>query len=168
MADAGSDAATQLAHAQLAHANDLYRAKKYPEAEAACRDILHRDPCHGGAWERLAHIATSTERPLEAVAFYEEAIRHLAHPAEAHNNLAVALHQRGDLQAALEHYRRAIALGLSHGLLHSNFGCLLRDLGHLEDAVGQLRRALEIDPLLAHAHSNLGVVFCLQARADLA
>ena len=162
MADAGFDP-----EAALAHANNLFRAKKYPEAEAACREILQRDPRHGGAWERLAHIASNTHRPLEAIAAYEEAIRHLPHPAEAHNNLAVTLHQRWDLEGAQRHYRSAVALGLRHALLHSNLGCLLRDLGHLEDGVAELRRALEIDPWLAHGHSNLGVVLCLQARADL-
>ncbi|MEA2698820.1 MAG: protein O-GlcNAc transferase, partial [Myxococcales bacterium] len=160
------DAATTDARAiALQAAVDLFRAERFAEAEAACRAVIAADPDCGAAWERLAFTCDRLGRPAEAMAYFEEAIRRLNNPAQAHHNLAVLLHQQGETDAALSQYRRAIEAGCDDPLLHSNFGCLLRDLGQMQSSADQLARAVAADPTLAHAQSNLGVTLCLQARA---
>jgi len=142
----------------------LYRTGALDEAEARCRAIVERDPAHGAAWDRLAHIADRRGQRAAAEEHYRRAIATLAEPAEAHSNLAVLLQRRGDLAGAQEHYRRAIALGMRHAMLHSNYGCALRGVGHLQESAEQFELALALDDTLAHAHSNLGVTLALQGE----
>ena len=76
--------------------------------------------------------------------------------AEAFYNLGNDLQELGQLERAVENYRRALEIYPDYAEAHSNLGNVLRDLGQLGEAVACYRRALEIKSDFAEALSNLG------------
>ena len=62
----------------------------------------------------------------------------------------------GDLRAACERYRQAIALAPEHPAAHLNLGIALEGLGDLAAAQRMYEAALAVDPGNAYANYNLG------------
>jgi tetratricopeptide (TPR) repeat protein len=70
-------------------------------------------------------------------------------------NLAVAFYDDGQLDQAITHYQRALALRPDHAPAHNNLGAALRAQGRLDEAVASYERALAAQPDYADAHYNL-------------
>ncbi|MCH7705093.1 MAG: tetratricopeptide repeat protein, partial [Planctomycetes bacterium] len=83
----------------------------------------------------------------------------------AHNNLGIALKDKGELDAAIEHYNAALRIDPEGAGAHNNLGGALRAKGELDAAIEHYNAALRIDPDYADAHNNLGIA--LQAKGDL-
>ena len=81
-----------------------------------------------------------------------------------HYNLASALHKRGQLEEAAEHYRRALEIDFTSTDAHNNLGIILARQGKLKEASEHYRRALEIDPADVFAHYNLGNLLARQGE----
>lgn len=62
-----------------------------------------------------------------------------------------------DLPAAVQGYRRAIALDPTNFTLHLEVGVLLKQLGDWEEAVAVLREATRLEPLASEPHRELGI-----------
>jgi tetratricopeptide (TPR) repeat protein len=84
----------------------------------------------------------------------------LAGQHEIENALGTECARRGDLDAAEQHYRKAIALSPEFFKPHNNLGNVLRDRGRLEAAVAEFRAALGIEPSAHRVHANLGNTLC--------
>jgi tetratricopeptide (TPR) repeat protein len=93
-----------------------------------------------------------------------------AHPGSAapHNNLGLALWNKGELDAAVVELREAVRLGPNLTRAHSNLGLALRDKGELDAAVAELRVAVRLDPESVLAHNNLGLVLADRGETDAA
>ncbi len=76
--------------------------------------------------------------------------------ASGHNNLAVALHERGDLAGAQRAYERVIALRPTHAEAHNNLGVLFADAGRWAEAIAHYRAAIAANEGYAKAWYNLG------------
>ena len=76
------------------------------------------------------------------------------HHAQAAHSLGFIAMQRGDFEAALKFYDRALADGLDSAELHNNRGMALRFFGREVEAVESLRQA--VSPRFAQAWRNLG------------
>jgi len=80
---------------------------------------------------------------------------------------AESLRRRGDVDDALDEYRRAVAAAPGDAEACAGLGSLLAEIGRYDDAEPLLRRALAREPtdaIAAHAHRALGTL--LQARGD--
>src|SRR5262249_53674769 len=86
----------------------------------------------------------------------------------AHNNLGIALKDKGDLDGAIACYRQALRLDPQFALAHTNLGAALKDKGDLNGAIACHRRALRLDPRFARAHINLGAALWAQGNRDVA
>jgi tetratricopeptide (TPR) repeat protein len=84
----------------------------------------------------------------------------------AHYNLGIALHDQGETDQAITHYRQAIALRSNYAEAHYNLGRLLAEKGELSDAVTHYEKALAINPADAEAHNNLGATLFQSGRVD--
>jgi tetratricopeptide (TPR) repeat protein len=80
----------------------------------------------------------------EAIASSHKAIALDPKHVEAHNNLGVALQDKGALEQALACYREAARLKPSHAEAHCNFGLLLQQQGQFAAARAELRRGHEL------------------------
>ena len=81
-----------------------------------------------------------------------------AYPAGArgHNNLALVLQQRGDVDRANTHYATALRLQPGYVSAHYNWGVALLEQNRVAEAIVQLEAAVRLAPDHADAHLNLG------------
>lgn len=75
---------------------------------------------------------------------------------EVLNNLGVGFMAEGRTDAAIDHFRRALARQPSNPKALNNLGSLLAERGELGEALTLLRRAVRIAPDYAEAQFNLG------------
>jgi tetratricopeptide (TPR) repeat protein len=122
-----------------------------------------------------AHAFAAEGKWAEAIAEYRAALRADPNNTLALNGLGMALARTGDLDGAIEQYRRALnAIQQNHdtsGLapetatVHDNLGVALRKKGDIAGAIAEFRKAVEVEPRNSHAHDNLGLT--LEAQKDL-
>ncbi len=86
----------------------------------------------------------------------------------AHNNLGIALAGRGQIDAAVAHYRKALEIKPDYPDAHNNLGAALAGRGQIDAAVAHYRKALEIKPDDAKAYTNLGVIMAGHGQIDAA
>jgi protein O-mannosyl-transferase len=77
----------------------------------------------------------------------------------AHNNLGIALTQRGQTEDALAHYHQALELNPRYGEAYYNLANALLRAQRVDDAITQYEKALELEPRIAAAHANLAAIF---------
>ena len=85
--------------------------------------------------------------------------------AQLHNLLGFVLGQQGDLQAALDHLRRAVDLAPESADARYNHGVALHYSGAPDQAIRELEASVRLDPATGAAHAFLGRV--LLERNDL-
>src|SRR5438067_1618274 len=76
--------------------------------------------------------------------------------ALAHNNLGNALEQKGLLDEAMFHYRKAVELSPDYADAEYNLGRALFRKGQIDEAIACWQKTLSIHPDDADAHANLG------------
>jgi protein O-mannosyl-transferase len=74
----------------------------------------------------------------------------------AHNNYAVILRERGQLEEAIAHLQQAVEIQPSFAEAHNNLGNALRQQGQPDLAIAQFQKALQLEPNNAPAYGNLG------------
>ncbi len=84
----------------------------------------------------------------------------------AHMNLGMALREKGDTEAALEHLRRVAAGDPDNAGVHYELGQTLRQSGDLAGAVAAFEKALESDPELREAYYGLGQALKQQSASS--
>jgi tetratricopeptide (TPR) repeat protein len=84
----------------------------------------------------------------------------------AHNNLGMALYQRGSTEEAMAQFREALRLDPDNAQAHTNLGNTLLREGYTEEAIAEYREAFKIDPAEAEAHYDLGNALLQQGRTE--
>jgi tetratricopeptide (TPR) repeat protein len=83
--------------------------------------------------------------------------------AKAEDNLGLIFETEGNIAAAIESYRRAIAWQQETSRIdehpYVNLGNLLAEQGRSQDAIGPLEKAVAIAPNNAYCHLTLGVFY---------
>jgi serine/threonine protein kinase/tetratricopeptide (TPR) repeat protein len=98
----------------------------------------------------------------EAISFLRAALAVRPQNIAAHNNLGVALAEKGKLDEAIASYRKAIEIEPRFVPVHTSLGVVLRAQGKLDEAIRCYRRAIELDPKYALAYSDLGIALGMQ------
>jgi tetratricopeptide (TPR) repeat protein/predicted Ser/Thr protein kinase len=102
----------------------------------------------------------------EAVRFFSIAVALRPQSPGAHNNLGLALKDKGLLDEAAAEYREALRLTPGFAFAHNNLGVALRAKGLLDEAAAEYREAIRLKPDFAVAHSNLGNALHDEGRLD--
>jgi tetratricopeptide (TPR) repeat protein len=92
----------------------------------------------------------------ERVRWYQAAVAVAPSNMAAHNNLGVALSDKGQVDEAIACYRKAIELGPRNAGAHSNLGKALRGRGKSDEAIACFKKAIALCPEDALPHYNLG------------
>lgn len=82
----------------------------------------------------------------------------------AHNNLGLALKNKGDVYEAIYHYSEALRIDPEYILAHNNLGIALAEQGRTDEAFYHFSKALRLKPDFAEAHNNLGYVLAGQGK----
>ncbi|MEN8109061.1 MAG: tetratricopeptide repeat protein [Pseudomonadota bacterium] len=120
------------------------------------RTALRLHPGYAPARLRLAERLFKTGRLDEARALFEALLASNADSPRAHHELAQVLAAQGELQAAIDHNRRAIELFENFAPAHYALALAYRDRGEAEQAARHLARYQQhpdskpphVDPLL--------------------
>jgi len=143
-----------------------YQARRLPEAEQLCRQILQQQPRQTGAIQLLGLIAHQQGRNDQAMDLLRQAIAVDPVSPDAHYNLGVVLKGSGQLDAAIAAYRQAIFLRPDYAAAHNNLGIALHERGQPEEAVASFRRAIALRPRYAQGHCNLADALQRIGRVD--
>jgi tetratricopeptide (TPR) repeat protein len=84
--------------------------------------------------------------------------------AVGHNNLGNALLAKGQAEAAIASYLRALELKPDYADALSNYGMALMQTGDQEGALREFREAVRLKPKLASAHNNFGIALGKEGR----
>ena len=79
-------------------------------------------------------------------------------------NLAIAYQKQGNLGAAEEDLKKALAINPDHPVANNEYGLLYRRTGRFAEAKKAYERALEISPLFLPARKNLAILCDLYLR----
>ena len=153
-----------LAPAEMARLVALFDAGLFGELESQARDLLKQYPYAGFVWKVLGVALKSQGK--DALLALKKAAELLPNDVESHCNLALALQDLGQLDAAVANCRRALLIRPDYADAHNNLSNALRELRQLDAAVASARRALEIKPNMAEAHHSLGVALRNQGRTE--
>ena len=86
--------------------------------------------------------------------------------ATAHSNLGGALLNKGSVDEAIIHLRRAVAIEPDYQFGHYNLGTALLQIGQTNEAVSELRTALKINPNDPKAYYTLGNALSKKGEHD--
>jgi tetratricopeptide (TPR) repeat protein/glycosyltransferase involved in cell wall biosynthesis len=111
------------------------------------------------------NLLKSQGKFIEAISYFENALVLQPNSIEVATNLAVALHQTGDLTGAATYYQRATEIDPNCAQAQNNLGILLQDRGNIAEAVVCFQKAIALNPLYVKALNNLGAT--LQQEGEL-
>jgi Tfp pilus assembly protein PilF len=142
--------------------------------------VLGEDPDHPQALYQLGEIEALRQNNEHAAGLIERAISIKEDEPKYHYALGCVLQSSGQLSAAIDRYRRTLALAPSHVAARINLGCLLqhqseqefsrsgRDEGFgargLDEAMSHFRAAAELAPQHPDGWINLG--YAMARRRD--
>ncbi|MFQ5656748.1 MAG: tetratricopeptide repeat protein [Candidatus Methylomirabilales bacterium] len=95
----------------------------------------------------------------DQLGIYQEMVEASPNSSFAHNNLALQYLERGKVDEAIVHLKRAVALDPNYAIAHNNLGVAHFRKGLPAEAAQAYRRAIQLNPRYAEAYNNLGVLF---------
>jgi Flp pilus assembly protein TadD len=143
------------------HHNQPEAAEEFRMEVAACPDDAE-------ALTGLAQIEVEANQSAEAIQHLTEAIRVDSSLADAHEQLARAYAQSGDLPGALAELEKAAQLKPDDATIHSGLSQVLAATGSLQKAIDEQRTALKLIDADADGWNNLGVLEARTGHADAA
>lgn len=137
---------------------------KFEAAVQHYQQAIALHPDYLEAHNNLGNLLLNQHRAPQAIRHFKRAIALVEQagfaPAQAagpHANLARALEQTGDIDTAVQHYRKALQFQPHFPEVHNNLGDLYRDQNQMPEAIAHYERAIALQPELPEAHSNLGM-----------
>lgn len=113
----------------------------------------------GMTWQR-AHVFESPET------LWRDTLARNPDAWVAHNNLGIALSERGAYEAAIQHHLQALALHPDYVAGHYNLAKAYRGQGRLQEAIDHYRAALRLAPDSGPAYNNLGEAYQAHGQLD--
>lgn len=107
------------------------------------------------ARQYLGRLFARHDRPDDAVAMFQDAIRLGPGVAEFHGDLAAAYVRQGRIDAAVTEFREAVRLKPDVPELHRNLAVALAQLGRNDEAVKELQEVLRLRPDAADVRQAL-------------
>ena len=143
----------------LERARAMEREGDRGAARRAYEDVLHRDPSHAVAHQRMGALYGQDGDHETALAHLRQAVNLDPRFPDAHVHLGNVHRLRDETAAAATHYRAAIAIDPRCGIAHYNLGLLLKHSRNFAEAAPSLARAMELVPDPAGAMREY--VYCL-------
>jgi len=144
------------------YVDSLIQAGKFKDALSECRksfDIKSTDAETAIAFMNLGNIFLAMNRLREALNSFEEGISRFPKVARLHNNAALAAIGLGDLEAAKEHYEKALSIEPSYKNARIGLAKLFLRTENFTAADFHFNEALKTDPRCAEAYTGLLKVY---------
>ncbi len=122
------------------------KQKKFPEAEAAFKQVLTRDPENATALNYLGYmLAERGERLDESVGYLKKALQLEPENGSYLDSLGWAYYKSDKLDLAAENLKRAADALKTNSVIQDHYGQVLFKLGRYDDAIAAWNRALAGD-----------------------
>jgi Flp pilus assembly protein TadD len=131
------------------------RTGDYPGAVRSYQRGLDVAPGNVELLNALGFALFQQGKSQEAVVVLEKALAVDPKHWKAHNNLALAAIDSGELEVAEAHYRESLAIK-PQPAIYNDLGFVLEREGLPDEAAEMYRKAIKLDPASASAHYNLG------------
>ncbi len=128
--------------------------------------IDHR--AHGAALRNLARVYSWAGKSEEAGRIAAQALDVLGSDAESFDIIGRGFAERGERQAAIEAFQRALAANPEFAQSHESLGSEYLALGRVDEAIAHFREAIRLEPTAAVAHSNLGLALAARGQSETA
>jgi serine/threonine-protein kinase len=149
-------------------AGQLDKVEAYTAAAQWLRRAQRQHPADFWVNELLGMALQKVTPPEwgEAVRFLTAAVALRPDTPGAHNNLGNALEDKGEVDAAIACYHKAIELDRKYMAAHNNLGYALHRKGQTDEAIACYRKAIALDPMVAVVHRNLGAALNDKGQVD--
>ena len=136
------------------------------QAVALVREAIDADSTYGPAWAALGSLLLSRDRRL-GVEYLQRAVALTPTHVPAHVSLGRnALYWDWDMEAAGEHFRRALELEPGNVLSHHPYAYYLSIAGLHEDAMRHIETALDLDPVSPLVNGDVGRIYYRARRFE--
>jgi tetratricopeptide (TPR) repeat protein len=141
----------------------------------ACRDLIENRP---GARKAVIAVgvivicgcaflaSTQLRHWRNSFTLFEHALRVTRDNHVAHNNLGIALAEKGRVDEAIVHFQEQVRLRPNFASAHNNLGLALAARGRPTEAAAHFAHAVEINPGFAEAHNNLGCALASLGKVE--
>ncbi|HMA03392.1 MAG TPA: tetratricopeptide repeat protein, partial [Gemmatimonadaceae bacterium] len=154
-----------LAHYNLGLA---FRQKGYyAEALKEYKLALERNEDENLVRQAMAEVHLLQKDATAAIELYDQILLAQQDSPKLWCERGVALHQQGQHAAAIESYRRALALDPAYAIAHNNLGVAQYQAGDTEAAIESFRSALSTQPNFVKAWLNLALLLFRGKRLQL-
>lgn len=137
-------------------------------AEEAYRTASRHSEVQPSVWVNYSTVLLLSGRPDEAIASAQRALQAPGYdqPAHAYTNIGLAYLNKGSLQHAVEHFRKALEYQANLPEAHHNLGLTYARLGRRAEAVRAFHEAIRFRPAYVEAHLGLGQTLLEEGRKD--
>lgn len=141
------------------------RGKDWLErAQSECERALAITPQLAEGHTCLGNVYSSQGRYEDAVQEFQRSLDLDHNSDETLRHLAEANQKLGNVSAAEEAYRQAIALRPNYGSVYNAFGYFYSSQARYDDAAEMFRKAIQLSPSNYRAYSNLGGIDTYQGK----
>ncbi len=132
--------------------------KRYEESAAAYKKALELRPGFSDAKANLGNLYLDEKRYDDAIKQYEAALSDMTYrtPYIAHGNIGWARYMKGEVDAAIEETKTALAMNPNYCLGYRTLGTIYSEKGNLEESCHQYGKYREYCPDTAEAHFREG------------
>lgn len=123
---------------------------------------------HGTALRNLARVYSWAGKSEEAGRIAAQAVEVLGGDAESFDIIGRGFAEKGERQAAVEAFQRALAADPEFAQSHESLGSEYLALGRIDEAIAHFREAIRLQPDAAVAHSNLGLALASLGQSETA
>ena len=134
------------------------------KSEQSFETALRIEPAHMKSLVNLSRVLIEQKRYDDAIVKLTTAGEVDSESATVPRLMARAHSAKGEFEAAVDAYRRAIALDGSDAWSMNNLGLLYLEHGFVEDALPYLAKAVQMKENVAAFHNNLGMALEHQGR----
>jgi Flp pilus assembly protein TadD len=132
--------------------------------------LTHLDEDGNDSPAILIENATASNRAVNIPEFVNippDGLRKIEVPAVESYRLAdnaMALQQKGQYEASIAEWRKALKANPADASAHNSLGMALFETGRLDEAITRFRKAVELKPLFIQAHCGLGSALAMQGK----
>ena len=138
---------------------NLYRDRKFLEAEQLAKKLLNLNPKVSFLYNLLGLILAAQSRNDEAIKYYEKGIEIKPKYAMIYNNLGTVYKTKKNYLKAENYYNKSIELDKKLPEAQNNLGSLYVELNKLTEAISSFKKSISINSNFYIAHYNLGVLY---------
>lgn len=153
----------------------LFTRNDTSELLKLCGDLIPQYPAFFAPHVFIAAVnlkagndAVQKEAYAKATAFFTTSLNHSSQSAKAYYGLGSCYDRMGDTLLAIQHYNRAIELGITESSVFHNLGKLYFTLGRFTEAESTLQRGLRLDVYNLDSWTLLKEVYAKMGKSDQA